>query len=370
MTVGSSPHLRGEWAIDGSGVVGEADELARLQIHSLRGASMPDGKTLLLAGERQENIWYQRAASLGGVWSPAWPACPHRSRRTPPSTRRRSPRPSPSRVTRWRSAGPGTSPDGDTYTVCSAAATSLAERRGRRYVRGRGAAGILALAPGDGGGVFVAGYRRDPSMRSSAWLAPRRAELRDGLPDRVRSTRSRAPRPTSISVAPSWCATQCSRSCRRRAAGCSRPARSTRAVGCALRRRRRRAVGDGSRRLRPALRWLIAVNEDASCLTLVDSDEVRQSRRALSGSRGACRWRRSDRRGPPAIGVNGGTHPATGAREKIVEAVRQAAGRAGNSTAIRKSAMTRMRTNEDSRLAPYSPCSSPSAASRRAGRAG
>lgn len=167
VTVKSSPHLR-RVAIDGSGVVGEADELA-LQIHSLRGASMPDAKTLLLAGERQENIWYQRAASIGGVWSPAWPAQP--SPFTPDAAFD-----SPAIAQAIALAGDEVAiggtwnlPEGDAYTAWL-----------RRVALADGAvactceveaAGILALLPADGGGVIVAGYRQDPSMRSSAWLA-------------------------------------------------------------------------------------------------------------------------------------------------------------------------------------------------------
>lgn len=43
---------------------------------SLRGVVMRDAKTLLIAGERQDNLWFQYATRSTGAWTPVWPDLP------------------------------------------------------------------------------------------------------------------------------------------------------------------------------------------------------------------------------------------------------------------------------------------------------
>ncbi|WAS95644.1 hypothetical protein [Nannocystis punicea] len=169
ITVKTGPHVRRLAAEDGA-VIGEADELA-LQTQSLRGVSMPDAKTMLLAGERQDDVWYQSAALLGGVWSPAWPAVPE-----PFAPDADFDSPAIAQAIALSSVGDEVAvggtwnlPDGDAYTAWV-----------RRVALADGAvacaceveaAGIVALLPAEDGGLFVAGYRQDRSMRSAAWIA-------------------------------------------------------------------------------------------------------------------------------------------------------------------------------------------------------
>lgn len=51
------------------------DELS-LDYRSLRAAAMPTSGELLLAGERKDNLWYQRATIADVTWTPAWPEVP------------------------------------------------------------------------------------------------------------------------------------------------------------------------------------------------------------------------------------------------------------------------------------------------------
>jgi hypothetical protein len=43
---------------------------------SLRGVVMRDAKSMLIAGERQDNLWYQYATRSTGAWTPVWPDLP------------------------------------------------------------------------------------------------------------------------------------------------------------------------------------------------------------------------------------------------------------------------------------------------------
>ncbi len=143
------------------------DDLAR-SYHSLRGATMADTDALLLAGERQENIWYQRATRSGDTWATQWPAEP-----VPFDEAAKFNDPAIAQAIAPLGAAVvvgGTwdhEPDDDVYSAWL-----------RRLDPGTGAtecacdlqgAGLMAMAPTRDGDLFVAGLAQD-GAQSQLWV--------------------------------------------------------------------------------------------------------------------------------------------------------------------------------------------------------
>ena len=69
-SVKSGPYVHRVSASNGATI--DVDDELSLSFRSLRGVEMPDPDTLLLSGEREDNIWYQRGTRDGAAWLPAW----------------------------------------------------------------------------------------------------------------------------------------------------------------------------------------------------------------------------------------------------------------------------------------------------------
>lgn len=166
-SVKRGPYVHRIATADG-GSIDLRDELIA-SYRSIRGVAMPADNSLLFAGEREDNIWYQSATREGSAWTPAWPDPPSFFDATagfkdPAIAQAVAPissavivggtwdrEPDQDAYSAWlRRLSPAT---GDVACMCD--------------VQG---AGVMALAPAGDDAVFVAGFTQDDAL-SQLWVA-------------------------------------------------------------------------------------------------------------------------------------------------------------------------------------------------------